>query len=182
MKLIKTNKFFLLLLISLFTLNCNDDDTNLVDCPQSDKSIGKFEMRKAKQFCHEIDLLWEISFGVALEWEIELLCGSVCGDWDVLYEERISRKHKNGTEDYGATSSAIINCNENLLRSMTLNVDVNDLNPREYEVGDTLVFEYINPHICKSKEPLGCDSDQFPIDLPDQYFEYIITQDDFDCN
>ena len=129
--------------------------------------------------------MWDISFGVNLEWEIEIACGNECIEWQVLYHRRELRKHNSGVEVYneGSDARTIIKCNQLVTRGTIPNIRIDDPDPnaRKYEIGDTLVYEFFDPMICKAREPIVCETGTIPIDLPSFFFEYILTEDDFNC-
>ena len=178
-------KYIILLLITISISNCKESEDEIGNCNSTDSSIIKFDMFKLNSECNEIELLWDISFGVELIWEIEIDCGNECDEWQVFYRKRELRKHSAGVEIYneGINSNTIINCNQIITKGVTPNIRIDDPDPeaRKYEIGDTLVYEFLDPEICRSIEPLGCESEREPIDLPSFYFEYILTEDDFNC-
>jgi hypothetical protein len=75
-------------------------------------------------------------------------------------------------------------CNQINTPSQTLNTrKENDPHPDRYEIGDTVVYELLDPILCTTDGFSGCASEEIPLDDVQEYrFVYVLAPEDFDCD
>jgi hypothetical protein len=147
---------------------------------------SSIQFEKVSEKCSDISLLWDISFGVAVAFDIEVNCGPDCDGELIFYNIDEVLKTPEGIIPLGNSNShfAYYECNQMTMRTQAFNTPVEDDNPDpiEYNVGDTLQWSFFDPRKCLSQDRTECFFDNEIIDLPDFTFEYIIKADDFDCD
>ena len=170
--------FFLALMV-LLGQNCSEDKE--AECLPSGVTVD-IQMNKTSASCSDIDLLWDITFGVRFEFVIDVKCEGGCSGKRVLYRQARSYLKKPGgiVEFAGVPSGGF--CNQVNTPGQTLNTKKED-DPGliTYEVGDTVVYEFLDPVLCTSDGFSGCDSEEVPLDVQEYVFEYVLAPEDFAC-
>ena len=153
------------------------------DCNPS-TITAEIQMRKTSEGCQDIELLWEISFGVSFEFEIAINCGENCSGQQIFYHKKLSLSNENGLTDLhpsAITTRAFYLCDKIIFPSQTLNTRIDDPNPI-YAVGDTIIHEFYDPRMCLTNDITECGNNNIELDLPEYRFEYVLTEEDFNCN
>ena len=174
------NKFFLFFIILALFQNCSEDTSN---CDSTNISAN-IQMRKTNELCSDLDLLFDISFGVNLEFEIDIQCTGDCSDRIIFYQKREFLKNLFGTTEFnpGSITKAFYTCNKLSFPTLTLNTKIDDPDPINFALGDTILFEFFDPGLCLTNDYSDCSSNYLPISLPDFSIEYILAPEDFDCD
>lgn len=168
---------YFLLLIFLNT-SCKKKDKN---CPTSGVTAD-IQISKISESCADINLPWEITFGVELQYLIDIKCEGNCSNQRVTYlnSPSILKKTDGTIWPIGAPHGGL--CNKMNTAGTILNTKKeNDNNLFTFEIGDTIAIEFRDPILCTSDGFSGCDSEEVPLDIQEFYFEYILAPEDF-CN
>lgn len=176
----KTN-FILLIILSIITFNCKDKKEN--ECNPLNVTAD-IQFNKVSESCKDIDLLWEITFGVSFEFLVDIKCEGGCSDKRVSYRQvRAYIKKQHEIIELSGPPLAGGSCNQIITPSQTLNTrKVDDPGLINYEVGDTIVYEFLEPVLCTAPEMGGgCFSEETPLDVQEYTFEYVLQPEDFDC-
>lgn len=173
--------FYLFVTILTFTYyGCSDDDeANSSDCDASGNTAN-IQMRKTNVKCSDIDLPWDISFGVKIEFEFFAHCGENCSEGQMFYNRKQILKNAGGIKDI-KMGRIYKSCNDTSIISYTFNDEIQMPDSMHYELGDTMVFEYFDPGLCAESGFPNC-GEETELNLPDFTFIYVLTPEDFECD
>lgn len=182
MKKITFNIIIFIIASWVSILSCSEDKETIKECNPSGISAD-ITFRKIGEKCKDIDILWDISFGVNVEFEVDLKCETDCSENMIFYHTDKVLKTQAGIIDLESAirTTAIYKCNNVFHPSQTLYMQVDDPGPINYMVGDTIRWDFFDARLCLAEDIHGCGMNNQPIDLPDFSFEYIIIPEDFEC-
>ena len=172
-----------LFLFTFYSCN-NDDDSPLCNTEGIEMTLS---VTKQNVSCSDLNLNWELDFGVDFKVVIEGICNATCDEHVIQYYKRALIKNASGIDTIqGASGSyTYVSCNNTSSFSQTLNTPIGEF--QEYSVGDTIQYELYNFGICRAIEdytPPGsvCADELEPLDLPLAFDFYILREEDFDCD
>ncbi|MEO1260775.1 MAG: hypothetical protein AAFZ15_18395 [Bacteroidota bacterium] len=165
-------------------LNCSENKEEIIECDTSGISAS-ISFKKVSEKCKDIDLPWDIYFGVEVEFEINVRCEGDCDGRMIYYQKDKLLKKPDGIIDLNSPifSAAFYNCNSLIRPGETRFMEVGEPPNVIYAVGDTLRWEFFDARLCLTDDITACtvDNENEPIDVPDFSFEYIISPEDFEC-
>ena len=162
-------------LLIVLLLSCKEDDEEFTCFPDTvDTSIT---VTKENVDCEEIDLVWEVSFGVNLKVSTVSQCAGSCDDSSIGYTYRLMRNRlqQSDTLQGGITFFSV--CGDTRSFTNTLNTELGD--PQEYFVGDTIIYEIDRYQICPTPNA-DCEFLDFvPLEGTPVRTSYILDESDF---
>lgn len=180
--------FSSLIIASLFILStlfaCKENQSPICNTEGIEMTLS---LTKQNVSCSDLNLNWELDFGVDFKVVIEGICNTTCDEYVIQYYKRALIKNASGIDTIGGASGSrtYVSCNGTSGFSQTLNTPIGET--QEYSVGDTIQYELYNFGICRATEnytPPGsvCADELEPLDLPMAFDFYILTEEDFDCD
>lgn len=174
------------------TIGCSKEKEGVKkECVLNNVS-GTFNIYKPKIPCKDLGIPWEISFGAKFEFDYSVFCGTDCVENTVIFRESYSYvKHVDGSSDTFYFPFTGLGCNyardsgNVSFPSLTLESAADDPDPRNYGLGDTIVFHLGGAIMCQVE---GNDTYctwggvETPLPLPDYTFKFELTEENFDCN
>lgn len=165
----------------------------LVGCSKDEKVCspstvsGEFKIYKDSLPCSDFDLPMEISFGARFYFDYEVQCGTGCTENAVSFRKSLAYvKHVNGVIDtfhFGITWEGC-NDNDNFIPNITLLSEVDNPDPRNYTLGDTIVFRLAGASLVQVDKDgkIKKNGEEILLSIPDYTYEYVLTAADFDCD
>jgi len=131
--------------------------------------------------CEEIDLNWEVSFGVELELRVITQCEGECNTNFIAYGYNKYIKNAQGIDTIAfETSGFYARCGEAGGFNQTLNTELGD--SQEYFVGDTIVYEISIFRACPAfvSDGIECiNSNLVLLEHPTISDFYVVDESDF---
>lgn len=177
------NTFVAITILFLFT-SCKNDDAQNPSCNTEGVEMS-LSITKQNVSCSDLNLTWELDFGVDFKVEIEGVCNETCNEHVIQYHRRTLRKNTSGIDTIQDGTWTYVSCNNTSGFSQTLNTPIGE--PQEFAVGDTIQYEVYKFGICKKDEdytPPGsvCLDELVSLNLPLASDFYILREEDFDCD
>lgn len=144
-----------------------------------------FKIYKADIPCPDLGLPWEVTFGVQFNFDYKVECSTDCTSNRVYYENAAGYiRHVAGGVDTFCCVFSGARCNQDYLPSMIFHSEVDNPNPKNYALGDTIVFELSEGRLCKTDNEGRCkdNEDAVAVLLPAYTYSYVLTAADFDCD
>ena len=110
-------------------------------------------------------------------------CEGGCSERLIFYHKNKLLKTLTGITDLNPSvfHGAYYECNKIIHPSQTSTIEVDDPDPRNYMVGDTILWEFFDARLCLVNDGNDCESIIPMLDLPYFSLEYVITPEDFEC-